>query len=307
MTASLRDMALFVATYEERSFTVAAQRENATQPGVSQHIRKLETQFSVKLFIRNREGVQPTPAGDRFYRQCIEILRAHASAIRSLRPFAHGVHDDIAVGLMPTTTRWALAPALDKFVTEYPNVRVQVIEGFSGMLTEQVQAGTLDFAVVPTPSVELSGLRSTKLLQTPEILVSGQRANLEHRAPVRLADLGPMKMVVPGRSNVRRLSLEHYFVSNNVQIERMLELDAVLGGLSFVSQTDWRLIAPAIVLREPDDVPLLSLNPIHDPAIWTELMMIEKATRPLSASAEAFLELLAKEMHLLNQGWQANT
>ncbi len=42
MSESLRDFHLFVAVYEERSFTAAAAREHATQSGVSQHVRKLE-------------------------------------------------------------------------------------------------------------------------------------------------------------------------------------------------------------------------------------------------------------------------
>ena len=50
MSASVRDIRLFVAAYEERSFTAAATREHATQSGVSQHIAKLEQHFRVALF-----------------------------------------------------------------------------------------------------------------------------------------------------------------------------------------------------------------------------------------------------------------
>ena len=56
MAGSLRDMRLFVAAYEERSFTAAARRENATQSGVSQHIRKLEGALGVHLFRREDES-----------------------------------------------------------------------------------------------------------------------------------------------------------------------------------------------------------------------------------------------------------
>ena len=57
MSESLRDIRIFVAAYEERSFTAAAIREHATQSGVSQHIRKLEEGFRVKLFSRDRKSV----------------------------------------------------------------------------------------------------------------------------------------------------------------------------------------------------------------------------------------------------------
>jgi LysR family transcriptional regulator, nitrogen assimilation regulatory protein len=42
MKATIRDICLFVAVYEELSFTAAAEREGATQSGVSKHIGKLE-------------------------------------------------------------------------------------------------------------------------------------------------------------------------------------------------------------------------------------------------------------------------
>ncbi len=64
MTDSLRSIQVFVATYEERSFTAAARREHATQSGVSQHVRKLEDRLGAKLFSRDRGRVVPTPAGD---------------------------------------------------------------------------------------------------------------------------------------------------------------------------------------------------------------------------------------------------
>jgi hypothetical protein len=55
VTESLRDIRIFVAAYEERSFTVAAVREHATQSGVSQHIRKLEEGFELSFSAAPRD------------------------------------------------------------------------------------------------------------------------------------------------------------------------------------------------------------------------------------------------------------
>jgi len=90
VSESLRDIRLFVAVYEERSFTAAATREHATQSGVSQHIRKLEARFGAQLFSRQGGRVAPTPAGDSYYRRCVELLRAYQAADGAVRAYAGG-------------------------------------------------------------------------------------------------------------------------------------------------------------------------------------------------------------------------
>ena len=87
---SLRQIRLFVAAYEEGSFTAAAHRENATQSGVSQHMHKLEARFGVALFSRETGAIHPTPAGDLYYRYCIEILRVHEVSRNEMKKFGCG-------------------------------------------------------------------------------------------------------------------------------------------------------------------------------------------------------------------------
>src|ERR1700730_11711943 len=137
MSEGWRDLRLFVAAYEEGSFTAAAARENATQSGVSQHMHKLETGFGIKLFIRGPGSITPTPAGEMYYRHCVEILRAFQTCKNEIAKFRGGLSGEVVVGLMPTLTRCALTPALAAFVDRHPNARVRVVEGYSAMLTER--------------------------------------------------------------------------------------------------------------------------------------------------------------------------
>ncbi len=302
MLESLRDIRLFVAVYEERSFTAAATRENATQSGVSQHIRKIENRFGVKLFGRGSGAVIPTPAGDSYYRHCIDVLRSNEAATRALMGFSSGLEGEITVGLMPTMTRCAMAPALAKFMDAHPNVMVRIVEAYSALLTQQVRAGELDFAVVPAFD-DAVGLKSRLLARTPEVLVSDGRLNLQHMAPVRLADLGPLKFVVPGGQNTRRRNLETYFSSNGVHVGRVLELDAMLGTLDLVSHSDWVTILPGVMMASDIESRHYVINPLAQPSLKTDLVLIEPARRPLSLAAETFLEALEQETKRLNTLW----
>ncbi|HEX6978921.1 MAG TPA: LysR family transcriptional regulator [Alphaproteobacteria bacterium] len=299
MHPSLRDIRLFVAAYEERSFTAAGVRENATQSGVSQHVKKLEDRFGVRLFSRNGGAVLPTPAGDSYYRHCIEVLRAADAANRAVMEFGRGLDGEIVVGLMPTMTRCALAPALSRFVQVHPNVVVRVVEAYSGVLTQQVKAGELAFAIVPAFSGG-AGLKSRLFARTPEVLVSRRTSGLKHLKPVRLSKLGPLKVVVPGSSNTRRRILETYFASNGVRIERMLELDAMLGTLDFVANTDWVTVLPGIMMASDIDRRQFTINPLAQPPLDIDLVLIEPARQPLSPAADAFLAILQEETIRLN-------
>jgi len=302
VSRSVRDIRLFIAAYEERSFTAAAARENATQSGVSQHIRKLEETFGVHLFSREKGRVVPTPAGDSYYRRCLEVLRAHEAADRSVRSYATGLEGDIVIGLMPTMTRSVLAPVLACFIDAHPNIVVRIVEGYSAALTQQAQAGELDFAIVPAFSGG-AGLKSRLFLRTPEVLVSSARSALKHLEPVRLSELGPLKLVVPGKANTRRRLLETYFASNGVVIERLLELDAMLGTLDFVGRTDWITVLPGIMMAEASDPRLFTVNPIVAPTFSLDLVLIEPSRRSMAAGAEAFLDMLEHEAVQLNRCW----
>jgi len=294
---SFRDLRLFVAAYEEGSFTAAAGRENATQSGVSQHIRNLEENLRVRLFAREKGRVVPTPAGDAYYQRCIDVLRAHEAAERVVRSYAGGLDGEILVGLMPTLTRCTLAPALARFIEANPNVLVRVTEGYSAPLTHQVQAGDLEFAIVPAlPSV--AGLKSRLFLRTPELLVSGAESRFVHGEPVRLADLGPLKLVVPTKVNTRRNLLDMYFASNGVAVERLLELDSMLGTLDFVARTDWVTVLPAIMME--DARRSFITNRIVHPPFDLDLVVIEPSRRPMSSAAAAFVAVLEEETRRLN-------
>jgi LysR family transcriptional regulator, nitrogen assimilation regulatory protein len=302
-SGSFRDIRLFVAAYEERSFTAAARREDATQSGVSQHIRKLEDSLRASLFVRSKGRVVATPAGDGYYRHCIELLNAHAKATADVRRHGTGLQGDIVIGLMPTMTRCALAPVLARFIDTHSNVVVRVVEGYSAALTEQVLAGQLEFAVVPAFS-GAPGLKSRLFLRTPELLVSSRRSPLTHLAPARLSELGPLKLVVPSQANTRRRLIETYLASNGVRLERLLELDAMLGTLDFVARTDWLAILPALMMGNETRPRLFCVNPIVSPPFGLDLVLIEPSRRPMAPSAQAFLQMLEDESSRINRRWE---
>lgn len=292
---TIRQLRSVVAVVEEGSFTRAAQREHATQSGVSQHVAAVEQDLGVPLFDRGPEGVKPTAAGQRYYARCLQILRNLEEATSEARAAAGGPSGHLRAGLMPTFTRAALAPVLERFLDAYPTVTVEVIEGYSGALTEMVRAEELDFALVPAFAGGV-GLTVSRLASSREMLLSGPKARLTHGAPVRLSELPPLDIVVPARNNVRRATLEEYFQTNNVRIRRLLEMDAMLGTLELVARSDWVTILPEVICVGDRDGRDRTVSPIVDPELTSDFVTIEPARRPLSPQARLFLDAFRAEL-----------
>jgi LysR family nitrogen assimilation transcriptional regulator len=299
---ALRQIRAVIAVCEEGSFTRAAARENATQSGISQHVAAVERSLGVKLFERSAAGVQPTPAGQRYYKRCVDAVGQLESANEEVRGFASLVTGDLRVGLIPTMTHAALAPTLEKFTPRYPDVRLHITGGYSGLLTDMVLADELDFAVVPTFEGRV-GLKSRLIVRDREMLVSSPRHGFKPLAPVRLKDCGPLKIVVPGRPNVRRRNIEIYLQTHGVVVAEIMEVDAMFGTLEFVARSDWVAILSGLICVNDIDSPKRVVNPIIDPPLFAEFVVISPTRRTLSMQARLFLEGFEAEIARIQEVW----
>jgi LysR family transcriptional regulator, nitrogen assimilation regulatory protein len=297
--ASLRDIVLFVAAYEERSFTRAAERESATQSGVSQHIKKLEASFSTDLFIREADGLQPTPAADRYYRHCIELLRRYDLSVRELRDFGGELSGEVKVGFMATITRSAVTPTLLRFTQAHPNVRISVIETHSRLLAELVESGALDFAVVPT-RLEQAGLRRTFFLRTEEVLVTASSEGRPPLSRVDLAGIPKLQMILPSRDNVRREAVDRHLATEGVKVWRQMDLDVVFNTLDIVAQSEWKAMLPILTAAGEGAASRITLHRLASP-LWFDMDLIEPQCQSMSRAAAAFAEMLRSEAVATNE------
>ena len=300
---ALRQIRAIIAVCEEGSFTAAAARENATQSGISQHVAAVERLLGVKLFERSARGVTPTPAGQRYYRHCIEAVGQIAKANAEVRAFAERVSGDLRIGLIPTLTRAALAPAVENFVARYPDVRLNIVEGYSGALTDMVQNGELDFAAVPAAEGRV-GLKTRLIARDREMLVSNISRGLKPFTPVRLKECGPLKIILPGRANVRRRNIEIYFETHGIEIESIIEMDAMIGTLQLVLRSDWVAILSGLICVADIERPIgRVISPIDDPPLIAEFVVISPARRMLSPQAQLFLTAFEAELARIQNVW----
>ncbi len=300
MTPKLMQISLFVAVYEEGSFTAGASRAGLGQSGVSAHVRQLETQLGVQLFARDRTIV-PTPAGHAYYRQCVQLLRTHAAACHAVGHRSAHSAGALRIGMIPTMSRSVFSRALRAFEAAYPAVPVQLTEGGGRVIATAVRRGMLDFAItqrMPDDADANRGLRNSLFTRTPAFLISSPHSGLPHCMPVRLRDVKDLHLVLP---SWRRPLLEQYLIDHNVQItQRLSRFESVLGAMDLVRSSHWTAIISGLFIADDLRRRRFTLNPLTDPMLWDDLLLVEPEREPLSMIAQDFLSLLSKATEEIN-------
>lgn len=274
----LREMQMFVAVYETRSFTAAASREFATQSGISQHVKQIEESLGVQLFDRQK-GVEPTAAGTRFYHRCVELLAVNAQAMLALTVFEKGLSGEVRFGVTPTLATHQLAPAYLRLMADHPNASVAVIDAPSNMLIDMVRAGELDFAIIPSIAQLPADLVATVFAATPAFLVSAltYSGGLEHGEVIDVERLAGLKLLAPN-------SGEHaQWIGTQPAAQSRAtpcyQLDAVLATLDLIRQSDWVAILPGLLFvhdisADPAERDF-RLNPFAGSGLMLELLLVQ--------------------------------
>lgn len=297
----LREMQMFVAVYETRSFTAAAAREFATQSGISQHIKQIEEMLGVQLFDRQK-SVEPTAAGTLFYQHCLEVLAVNSKGLLALDTFEPGLSGEVRFGVTPTLASHQLAPAYLQLMAQNPNASIAVIDAPSNMLIDMVRANELDFAIIPSISQLPPDLVTTLFAATPAFLVSSitHDSGFEHGQVIDLDTLAGLKLLAPD-------SREHaQWMGSQLDAPSgagpCYQLDAVLATLDLIRQSEWMAILPGLLFvhdfsADPSERDF-RLNPFSGSGLMLELLLVQPSratTSPLMLEAISAVQRVTQD------------
>lgn len=155
----LKDMRLFLAIAEENNLTRAAQKNGYTQSAASHMLRNIETELGFSLFSRSQRGLALTRNGEALLspiRRTLAAAEYFDQTAASIRGVQTG---HIRIGAyLSASVQW-LPPALKKFLTDYPDMTVEVLEGCSQEIEGWLENGSIDFGIVgPHPDGKMDWL-----------------------------------------------------------------------------------------------------------------------------------------------------
>ncbi|MFC4295942.1 LysR family transcriptional regulator [Novosphingobium tardum] len=204
---NLQQLRQLVALADTLSFRRAAEKLNMAQPPLSISLAKLEAEFGVRLFARDRRKVTLTAAGAAALPHAAQALFHIEQVKAAVRESLLGSTGRLRFGFVGSATYSLLPRLLSGFRLEYPNIDLLLEESYTTALLRKLSDREIDVALVRTPvlgdldaelhvlehdtlvavvkspgpydertSIDISELKDAPLITHPEAAVPNMRA-----------------------------------------------------------------------------------------------------------------------------------
>lgn len=286
----IRVLRYFLEVAREGSVTHAAERLHISQPTLSKQLKDLEGELGKKLFVRSSFSVRLTEEGMLLRKRAEDILDMVDKTEEEFKALGELTGGDVRVGCAESDGIKHLARCVKTLQEQYPRIRLHVYSGNTEDLSERLDRGLLDFAVI-AQAVDLSKYNYLEMPSSDTWgVVMRKDSPLAQKEAVQIEDLLHLPLICSRQGiteDFPRWFGEKVDTLNIVATFNLAYNAGVLAreGIGYVLTFD-KLINVGVDSE-------LCFRPLT-PALETKLYVVWKKYQVFTRAAEVFLEQLQR-------------
>ena len=149
----IKELQSFKTIVEEGTFTKAAAKLNYAQSTVTNHIKKLETELEVALFLEGKSNVL-TLEGELLKQEVPGLIAQWEQVKEQLHNASSTIDSSIRMGIVQPYDISILPELLHMFAQQYPKVKFEILVGTTMELAKAVKENRIDVALCSLPHEE---------------------------------------------------------------------------------------------------------------------------------------------------------
>ena len=184
----LKTLRLYAAVCEQRSIARAAAEAHIEPSAISKRIAQLEADLGVALLLRERRGVQPTPAGAALLEHARSMLFTLERIAGDMAAFGSGVKGHVRIVASASAIAESLLDDVASFMRlpANRNVKVDIEERLSREVGRELREGSASLGVCATGQA-LEGLETRDYRRDRLVLAVHPEHPLAARRSLRFA------------------------------------------------------------------------------------------------------------------------
>jgi DNA-binding transcriptional LysR family regulator len=292
--ASVRQLRAFVAVYHTGHLSAAAEQLSLTQPAVTVLLRELEEKLGVRLFDRTTRTLRRTEAATEAIEYAQRVLSELEGLGASMAQLAGSGRGRVRIAATSTIAQTLLPPVVRRFQDAYPGVKLVIDDCAPDEFVERILAERVDLGLgtleAATPGlVETVVLRDTLCAVAPAspVFVDGRTITWKQLAAL------PLVTVRAGYGVRRRI--DQAAEEAGVTLQMVHEVSLLTTALALAASGLGTAVVPGSILVRAQ-YPQLASRRLVRPQVERNTAVVHKQERSLSPAAQAFAQLLAREL-----------
>ena len=302
----IKQLKTFICVANTGSLSAASDRLHLAQPALSRHIKLLEHEIGVELFVRHVKGMDLTESGEKFLNRVSGLIRQLEQSVDDVRSTSEEIRGNVAIGLLPSINDLFVIRLVERVTRTLPLVTMRLVEGYSGHLIEWLQRGDLDISFLYGPAADLH-LRCKELLFEDIVLISPPGSLPTLSARISLTDIAHLPLVLPTRPHGIRILIDHAADKAGVSLNIAVKGDAYNVLKSLVINGHYHSFIPLSSVREEVEAGKLEARIFKAPEIRRHLVLGMSPDRSNTRATNAVIAILAGEIaDMIAEGtWKA--
>lgn len=266
MTTSIKQLLIFDAVVQTKSFTRAGKKMSMTQPAVTQQIKQLDKLAPSPLFERKGREYLLTNVGVAFYQHAQKIL-LHYNNLTVCMDEMGAVHRGNIIISAATTANHFMAHMLADFSRHNKDIKFSLDITNREALVKQLQDYAPDFVVMGEPPEKLK-LSSEVIMENPLVLIANPNHPIVKQENIGLKDLVGEAFVVREKGSGTRAAIARHFKERGFQFNGTYEMgsneaikNSVVAGLGLgivsLHTIKLELETNKLLILEVDTLPIL--------------------------------------------------
>ena len=220
----LKHLQALLGIADTGSFSAAAAAIGTVQSNVSAQVARLERELEVQLV--DRSSGRLTEEGEVVMERARRVMNELDAMVADVTALRVEVVGTVRLGMIGTTGRWLVPQLFDLLRVRHPHIHLNVAEGSSVQLEQQLASGQLDLAVVTFP---LSGddVMAAQLFDEDLVAVLPSGHPLAREPSLPLERLSELELLLPAPGTALRTEIDSATVPARVELRPAMELDGV--------------------------------------------------------------------------------
>ena len=212
----------FYAVAKAKTINEASKKLNISQPAVSKNIKNLENILNVKLFYRNKKGIELTPEGNELFENIDKAYNYIISGQKMIEDMNSMVKGSLTIGIPSHITCFYLVKYLKQFTDKYPNIKIRLISSSTTTLTKKLYEHEIDF-IIDSPPIHLNyeDVRMKKLKELDTTFIS----NTKIAQLLNNKNIDKYKFILPYNTSPMTIELKKVLKQKNLTITPIYEVD----------------------------------------------------------------------------------